>query len=187
MTTFPFLGDQIEKLNIFFQHKMFLYSGVKFPEVCLRYFYLEYYSYEEFVKQAPKPSIRDVEMTIESEEETKNFRQKKPKAPLLKAMSSEYFDFENSNRGVSMNKYSKIQSVSDISDKLIDMGWANFIEEACNKVLYALIDKKIVKHEHETDKPILDKIHEWFQNIVLKWLERILQRENGSSSIGKIS
>ncbi|CAI2385715.1 unnamed protein product [Moneuplotes crassus] len=173
---FEFIGDQIEKLNIFFKHKMFLYSDIKFPEICLRYFTLEYYSYETFIRSAP----RDVEMAIDDQLEQK-FKMKSMKPPLLKATSSEYLDFDRPKKGVQINKYAHIHTVSQISDNLIDMGWSSYIEEACNRVLYSLIDKKIIKHEHETNKPILDKIHEWFQNIVVKWLERILQRESDAS------
>lgn len=133
MRTFRFLGDQTKKLNVFFQHKMFLYSQVKFDEISLRYFYLEYYAYEEFVKKQPKPvpqmdASGDVEMLKEPKPKSKSKALRKVK-PMLKTMSSEYFDMEQSNKIVSMNKFSHIHTVSEISDKIIDMGWIYFIEE----------------------------------------------------------
>jgi hypothetical protein len=179
--TFSFLGDQTKKLNVFFQHKMFLYSQVKFDEVSLRYFYLEYYEYENFVKSSLKPNTSgDVEM-IDSTKLSKSKAQKS-KMPMMKTLSSEYFDCDQNVKTVPVNKFSHIHTVSEISDKLIDMGWVYFIEESCNKMLYTLIDEIIGKYENITNRPVLDQIHEWFQKIVLKWLERILERENSPRS-----
>ena len=107
--------------------------------------------------------------------------------PTLKKLQSEYFDWDGTTRAIPMNKFSQIHSVSEISDKLIDMGWIYFIEESCNKVLYSLIDKKIIKHENKTKEPVLDKIHDWFQSIVMKWLERILERENQELTFSNVA
>lgn len=179
MKTFSFIGNQTEKLSIFFQHKLFLYSQVKFDEVSMRYFYLEYYMYEEFVKNSRNDSStfkvpsNDAEMRKEAA---------KKKVPLVKAMSGEYFDCDQTNRAVPMSKFNHIQKVSEISDRLIYMGWMNFIEESCDKILYQLIDKKIIKYEKITNRPVLEKINNWFQTIVIKWLERILQPESKPNS-----
>ena len=178
MKTFSFIGNQTEKLAIFFQHKLFLYSQVRFDEVSLRYFYLEYYLYEEFVKNSRNESSFKIPSSdVEMRKETT-----KKKIPLMKAVSGEYFDWDQTTRAVPMSKFGHIQKVSEISDRLIYMGWMNFVEESCDKILYQLIDKKIIKYENTTNRPVLAKINNWFQTIVIKWLERILQPENKSNS-----
>ena len=176
MIKFPFLGNQIGKLNVFFQHKLFKFSQVKFDEISMKYFYLEYYAYEQFIKSETKP-FSNIGETFENKI---NKPQNKFKKPMVKTQSSEFFNLDQSKRSVSISKYDNIQRVSDISDKIIDMGWIYFIEESCNKILYALIDKKLSKYERITNKPVLKTIHEWFQTVVLKFLGRILEREHVS-------
>lgn len=169
---------------------MLLYSDIKFDQVALRYFYIEYYTYEEFVKkcqkytQDPAGISEDVEMM--SEFTKPKAKKAKGKIPLIKMPSGEYMDWDKLQRTVSLSQYSEIHSVSEISDKLIEMDWIYFVEESCNKILYNLIDKKIIKYEKITNRPVLDKIHEWFQKIVIKWLARILETEPGYKGIGGV-
>lgn len=143
---------------------MFNFSNVNFDEISMKYFYLEYYAYEKFIKSEIKPTDLDG-----NELDVKITKVKGKKPPLLKAQSSEYFDLTQSKRPISINKYDNIQRVSETSDKILGMGWVYFIEESFSKILYALIDRKIIKYEKYTSKPILKDIYEWFQNIVLKF------------------
>ena len=126
---------------------MLVCSDIKFQEICVKYFSLEYYTYNEYVNSISQKNSRDIDM-----------------------------DFDEK-----LNKYPRFPIISEISDKLIEMGWIVYIEEGCNTVIYSLIDKKLISHENETNRPILDNIHQWLKNVVLRWLERILQRENGPS------
>jgi hypothetical protein len=89
MKSFKFINGQIKKLNVFFQHKMLLYSDIKFDEIALRYFYIEYYAYEGFVKSSSKAfdTSGDIEMTIDTN--SRAYKRKKYKDQKL---PSEYID-----------------------------------------------------------------------------------------------
>jgi len=39
---------------------------------------------------------------------------------------------------------------------MVKMGWTYFMEESCNKLLYDLIDRKIIKCKDKITQPVLD-------------------------------
>ena len=55
------------------------------------------------------------------------------------------------------------------------------MEESCNRVLYTLIDRKIIKMKDVIDRPVLDGIKKWFKRIVMRWLKKLLDIDNHRS------
>lgn len=51
----------------------------------------------------------------------------------------------------SITEYKDISRVNKVTDMILKMGWTYFLEDPCNKLLYSLIDKKIVKCEDVLD------------------------------------
>lgn len=64
-----------------------------------------------------------------------------------------------------------------MADMILKMGWTYFLEEPCGKLIYELIDKKIIKCEDVFDVPVLDRIQSWFKQVVILWLKRVLQQD----------
>lgn len=78
---------------------------------------------------------------------------------FIKSQAQEYFDIDQPIKAeASLTEYKDISRINKVADMILKMGWTYFLEEPCNKLIYQLIDKKIIKCEDVFDVPVLDRI-----------------------------
>ena len=157
-------GDAAKRAKYAFKH-IFLENAVPFAAITLRFFFFEYEEYEAFV--VARSNKTSEEMLIDPDP----FGEQPPvpdeRCPV--AMS----DSPSLSQAVAAIG----EAASRASDMLLGLGWEGYVEDACNAILYKLIDQKIVSCAAMHDRPLLARILLWFERVVLRWLARILEKD----------